>query len=647
MSTNDFHGADEIALPLDLLLTTSAIGMASRMVPDSSWSRFGWNLARRPGVVGQRVRSLGRELASITWGTSDRIPAKADKRFSDPAWQGNPFMKRSMQAYLAANDTVAKLFGEADLDWRDAERMRFVLDVAMEGIAPSNNPVISPLGWKAIIDTGGLSVVRGVRRFLKDMSAPPRVPAMVEPDAFTVGETLAVTPGAVVYRSEVFELIQYTPQTEKVYTVPLLMVPPVINKFYIMDIAQDRSMVEYFLRQGHQVFAISWRNPTTEHRSWDCDTYGQAILDAIDVTRRITRSDSAHVQASCSGGILTAMTAAHLSAIGEADRLASLTLMVTVLDQTKAGVAAAIGEEEAKLAIAQSARKGYLDGRTLAEVFAWLRPTDLVWRYWVNNYLQGRAPAPFDVLFWNSDTTRMPAALHRDMVQMGLHNALTEPGGASMLGTPVDLGTITADTYVIAGVADHISPWQACYRSARLLGSKDLQFVLSTSGHIAALVNPPGNPKASYRVGATDERDPDRWFTSAEKRSDSWWPDYSRWLAERGDQKTAPRRVGRGSLRAMGGGARYLRTRALILVRLLRRPVAVVLGLPIRACLTVAKYGVIAVDRIASAGAERLAAGDSTAEAAASVRKTAIRREDLADVIELTRDRGRRRPHDR
>ena len=551
MSTNDFHGADEIALPLDLLLTTSAIGMASRMVPDSSWSRFGWNLARRPGVVGQRVRSLGRELASITWGTSDRIPAKADKRFSDPAWQGNPFMKRSMQAYLAANDTVAKLFGEADLDWRDAERMRFVLDVAMEGIAPSNNPVISPLGWKAIIDTGGLSVVRGVRRFLKDMSAPPRVPAMVEPDAFTVGETLAVTPGAVVYRSEVFELIQYTPQTEKVYTVPLLMVPPVINKFYIMDIAQDRSMVEYFLRQGHQVFAISWRNPTTKHRSWDCDTYGQAILDAIDVTRRITRSDSAHVQASCSGGILTAMTAAHLSAIGEADRLASLTLMVTVLDQTKAGVAAAIGEEEAKLAIAQSARKGYLDGRTLAEVFAWLRPTDLVWRYWVNNYLQGRAPAPFDVLFWNSDTTRMPAALHRDMVQMGLHNALTEPGGASMLGTPVDLGTITADTYVIAGVADHISPWQACYRSARLLGSKDLQFVLSTSGHIAALVNPPGNPKASYRVGATDERDPDRWFTSAEKRSDSWWPDYSRWLAERGDQKTAPRRVGRGSLRAM------------------------------------------------------------------------------------------------
>ena len=293
------------------------------------------------------------------------------------------------------------------------------------------------------------------------------------------------------------------------YTVPLLLVPPVINKYYIMDIAPGRSMIEYFVRQGHQVFAISWRNPTAEHRSWGVDTYGAAILDALGAVEKISGSDSVHVQASCSGGILMSMTAAHLSAIGEAERLASLTLMVTVLDQQKAGLAAAIDEEAADIAVALSGRKGYLDGRALAEVFAWLRPTDLVWRYWVNNYVQGRTPPPFDVLFWNADTTRMPAALHRDMVQMGVHNALTQPGGVDMLGTPVDLGTVTTDTYVVAGVADHISPWQACYRSARLLASKELRFVLSTSGHIAALVNPPGNPKASYRVGGTDERDPD------------------------------------------------------------------------------------------------------------------------------------------
>ena len=553
MPNSDVQQPAEIATPHDLLFTRSALGVASGMMPDTSWGRFGLNLARRPGVVAERVGSFGRELASIATGTCDRAPAKPDKRFSDPAWQTNPLTKRSMQAYLAAAEFVANLFADAELDWRDAERIRFVLDVVMEGLAPSNNPLISPLGWKAIIDTGGLNVVRGVRRFLSDMAVPPRIPSMVEPDAFTVGEDLAATPGEVVYRNEVFELIQYTPQTEKVWTVPLLMVPPVINKFYILDIASGRSMVEYLLRQGHQVFAISWRNPTAAQRSWGCDTYGGAIVDAMDTIRSVTGSESAHVQASCSGGILAAMTAAHLSAMGEAQRIASLTLMVTVLDQERAGVAAAVDETTAELAIAMSARKGYLDGRAMAEVFAWLRPTDLVWRYWVNNYLQGRSPAPFDVLFWNADTTRMPAALHREMLSMGLQNALVEPGGVRMLGTPVDLGTVTADTYVIAGVADHISPWQACYRSARMLGSKDLRFILSSSGHIAALVNPPGNPKASYRAGNVDERDPTRWAASAETHSDSWWPDFSAWLAERGgEQKPAPTVLGGDGLAALG-----------------------------------------------------------------------------------------------
>jgi polyhydroxyalkanoate synthase len=545
MSRKESARADEIAVPLDLLLTTSATGVARRMLPDASWSRFGLNLARHPGTVADRVGSLGRELAAIAQGASDRAPAKADKRFSDPAWQGNPLLKRSMQAFLATNETVEKLFADAQLNWRDAEQMRFVLDVVMETLSPSNNPLISPLGWKAIVDTGGQSLLRGVRHFLADIASSPRVPSMVESDAFTVGETVAATPGAVVYRSEVFELIQYTPQSEKVYTTPLLLVPPVINKFYIMDIAPGRSLIEYFVRQGHQVFAISWRNPTAEHRSWGVDTYGAAILDALGAVEKISGSDSVHVQASCSGGILMAMTAAHLSAIGQAERLASLTLMVTVLDQQKAGLASAIDEEAAEIAVALSGRKGYLDGRALAEVFAWLRPTDLVWRYWVNNYVQGRTPPPFDVLFWNADTTRMPAALHRDLVQMGVHNSLTQPGGVEMLGTPVDLGMLTCDTYVVAGVADHISPWQACYRSARLLGSKELRFVLSTSGHIAALVNPPGNPKASYRVGGTDETDPDEWAAAAELQRDSWWPDFATWLVARGgEQKTAPKKLG-------------------------------------------------------------------------------------------------------
>ncbi|MGW4771874.1 PHA/PHB synthase family protein [Nocardia sp. NPDC004278] len=542
----ELTAADEMAAPLDLLLTSSAIGISRRLLPNNSWSRLAVHLARRPRAVGKRVSALGQELVDIARGRSQVAPAKPDKRFADPAWQSNPLLKRAMQVYLAAGETAETMLTDAHLDWRDDQWMRFVVDNAVDALAPSNNPLLNPLGWKALIDTGGLSALRGLRHFVTDMAGAPRIPAMVEPDAFAVGENLAVTPGSVVLRTDVFELIQYAPRTEKVRTVPLLMVPPVINKFYVMDIAPGRSMIEYFLTQGQQVFAISWRNPTATQREWGFDSYGQAILDALAAVQRITGSERTHLQASCSGGILAAMTAAHLTEIGQDHRLAGLTLMVTVLDESHAGFAAAtLDEETAKMAIAMSARKGYLDGRALAEMFAWLRPNDLVWRYWVNNYLQGRQPAPFDVLFWNADTTRMTATLHRDMVMLGVHNALTVPNSVSMLGTPVDLSRVTADSYVVAGLTDHISPWQACYRSARLLGSKDQRFVLSTSGHIAALVNPPGNPKAAYRIGPTDDADPGRWVNSAPQQRDSWWPDFVLWLAERsGPLRDAPAGLG-------------------------------------------------------------------------------------------------------
>ncbi|WP_245401530.1 PHA/PHB synthase family protein [Nocardia albiluteola] len=545
-NTDDMLGADELAAPLDLLLTGSAVGIGRRLMPNNSWGRLALELARRPGVVGTRVSALGRELVDIARGQSQVAPARSDKRFADPAWQGNPLLRRAMQAYLAAGDTAETLLTDAQLDWRDEEWMRFVVDNAIDALAPTNNPLLNPVAWKAAIDTGGSSMVQGVRHFLGDMAGAPRIPAMVEANAFTVGENVAVTAGSVVLRTEAFELIQYAPTTEQVRTVPLLMVPPVINKFYVMDIAPGRSMIEYFLSQGQQVFAMSWRNPDAAQRDWGFDTYGGAILDALAAVQRITGSERTHLQASCSGGILAAMTAAHLAAIGQEQRLASLTLMVTVLDQSHAGFAdAVLDEETAQLAIAASARKGYLDGAALAEMFAWLRPNDLVWRYWVNNYLQGRQPAPFDVLFWNADATRMTAALHRDMVMLGLHNALTVPDAASMLGTPVDLSRVSVDSYVVAGLTDHISPWQACYRSARLLGSKDSRFVLSTSGHIAALVNPPGNPKSAYRIGATDEADPGAWADSAAQHQGSWWTDFTDWLGERsGPMRDAPATLG-------------------------------------------------------------------------------------------------------
>jgi polyhydroxyalkanoate synthase subunit PhaC len=553
-SSNPTTSPDELAAPLDLLLISATRPFARRMMPNSTWARVSANLAKQPGAVAGRVGALTRELGSIAAGRSHRAPARADKRFADAAWQQNPLLHGLMQAYLAAAETAEGLLADAQLDWRDAEKMRFVVDNVVEGLAPTNNPLISPLGWKALIDTGGLSAVRGTRAFVRDMFSKPRVPAMVEPDAFAVGETVATTKGAVVLQTSAFELIQYAPQTPKVRTIPLLMVPPVINKFYIMDIAPGRSMIEYFVQQGQQVFVISWRNPQARHRDWGFDAYGAAIVEAMDAAQKITGADSAHLLATCSGGIIAAMTAAHLAEIGEGDRIAGLTLAVTVLDETRAGfAAAAMSDRAAQAAIRVSGRKGYLDGRDMAEMFAWLRPTDLVWRYWVNNYVQGRKPAPFDVLFWNADTTRMTAALHRDLVLMGLNNALVAPGGVSMLGSPVDLSQITADAYVVGGVADHICPWQATYRSARLLGSKDNRYVLSTSGHIAALVNPPGNPKASYRTGPVDAEDTQEWLDTAEKFSDSWWPDYVRWLAERsGPELDAPKTLGGEGLPPLG-----------------------------------------------------------------------------------------------
>jgi polyhydroxyalkanoate synthase len=553
-SANPVTKADELAAPLDLLLTSATKPFASRMLPNATWARFGAGLAQHPGAVAGRAGTLTRELGDIAVGKSHRVPARADKRFSDPAWQQNPLLHRIMQAYLAGAEAAEGLLGDAELDWRDSEKMRFVMDNLVEGLAPTNNPLISPLGFKALIDTGGLSAVRGAKAFARDMLSKPRVPAMVEPDAFAVGETVAVTKGAVVLQTSMFELIQYAPQTPKVRAIPLLMAPPVINKYYVMDIAPGRSMIEYFVQQGQQVFVISWRNPQARQHDWGFDAYGAAIIEAMDAVQKIAGTDSAHLLATCSGGILAAMTAAHLGEIGEGDRIAGLNLAVTVLDETRAGfAAAAMSERAAQAAIRVSSRKGYLDGRDMAEMFAWLRPTDLVWRYVVNNYVQGRKPAPFDVLYWNADTTRMAAALHRDMVLMGLQNSLVTPGAVSMLGSPVDLGKITSDAYVIGGVADHISPWQATYRSARLLGSKDNRYVLSTSGHIAALVNPPGNPKASYRTGPVDVEDPEQWLDTAEKSADSWWPDYVAWLAERsGPEIDAPKALGGEDLPPLG-----------------------------------------------------------------------------------------------
>jgi len=541
--------ADAAAAPLDLLLTDAAMGMLRRMNPGGSGLRLAAALAVRPRLVAGRSGRLLGELARITVGTSRVEPSRRDRRFADPGWAGNPLLRRTMQAYLATAQTAEGVVAEAGLDGRDSERVEFVLTNVIDALAPSNNPLLNPAAVKAAVDSGGGSALTGLRQFVGDMAAPPRVPSMVERDAFQVGVDLAITPGSVILRTPEFELIQYRPATAAVRQAPLVIVPPVINKFYVMDLAPGRSLAEYLVGSGLQVFMISWRNPDARHAAWDLSTYGQAVLDAMDAAARVTGSEQVALAGACSGGIIAAMVAAHLAHTGQQDRIAALTFMVTVLDQARAGLASAvIDERTARLAAAASRARGYLDGRSLAEVFAWLRPNDLVWNYWVNNYLLGRKPPAFDILFWDADTTRMTAGLHRDFLQMGAANALVTPGAATMLGSPVNLALIDRDSYMVAGITDHICPWQSCYQSTQLLGGHK-RFVLSSSGHVAAMVNPPGNDKARFQVAKECPNDPQEWLRHAETCHGSWWPDYAGWLGERcGEEKAAPGEPGGGGL---------------------------------------------------------------------------------------------------
>lgn len=543
---------DEHTAPLDVMLTDAALGSLRRFLPGAAGWRLAARLAARPGATVRRSGNLVKDLATIAVGRSELEPSRKDRRFADPAWTGNPVLHRIMQGYLATGSTVHGLLDDADLDWRTDQRMRFLADNAVAAMAPSNVPFLNPSALKATIDTGGANFARGLVNFARDMSAPPRIPSMVDCDPFTVGGNLAVTPGGVVLRTPVFELIQYRPTTPRVREVPLLLAPPTINKYYIADLAPGRSMIEHFVGSGQQVFVMSWRNPGAEHAEWGLDTYVQAVHEALDVVQRVCKIDRSVLMGLCSGGIIASMAASNLVATGQESRLAGLVLGVTVLDQERAGFAsAALDPGLAASAAAASARRGYVDGRSLAEMFAWLRPEDLVWNYWQNNYLLGKRPPAFDVLYWNADTTRLAAGLHRDFLELGLDNALVTPGQATALGEPVDLSAVKVDSYVVAGTADHICPWQSCYRTTQLLGGAT-RFVLSSSGHVAALVNPPTNAKARFQVNDANPESSQEWLSGASTQEGSWWPDFVTWLeGHSGADKAAPKRLGARGLQPM------------------------------------------------------------------------------------------------
>jgi polyhydroxyalkanoate synthase len=545
---------------LDVMLSDAVLEDrgVSRFLKPRAAGRTIAGLARHPRRTVQDASALGAELVRVAAGRSELTPPKGDRRFGERAWQDNWLLRRIMQGYLAADDTLDQLISDADLDWRTERQARFAATNVLDALAPTNFPWSNPAVLKQSIDEGGANLVRGGRRFLRDVTRSPRLPASVDVSKFEVGGNLAVTPGSVVHRTEVFELIQYRPATEQVREVPLLFVPPTINKYYILDLSPGRSMVQWLLDQQQQVFLISWRNPEAAQGHFDLDTYAHAVLEARDAAAEITGQAAVNLNAACSGGIISACALGHLAATGEQDKVGALTMMVCALDQARMGTTGAFANRElAAAAVAESARKGYIDGRALAGVFAWLRPNDLIWNYFVNNYLLGKDPPAFDILYWNQDTVRLAAGLHRDFIRTALDNGLTRPGEVEVLGTPIDLGEISLDSYAVAGLTDHIVPWENAYRSAQLLGGSK-RFVLSTSGHIQALVNPPSpESRASYRLTDDPRDDPEVWLGEADIRRGSWWPDYAAWLSERSGelkptQKTLGSRTHKATAKAPG-----------------------------------------------------------------------------------------------
>lgn len=500
--------------------------------------------ASQPRLSARAAAGLGREWARVLRDQSTLEPGK-DRRFADAAWKDDARYRKWMQSYLALNRTVGEWIQEQELPAHSRARLEFATSLFTDAIAPSNFPW-QPEALRKFRETHGDSARKGLRNFLNDLVDNRGLPAQVDKDQFKVGENLATTEGVVVLRTDLIELIQYKPRTADVHEVPVLIVPPQINKFYIFDLSPEKSVVKSMLEAGLQVFVISWRNPTREHRDWGLADYAANIDMSVSAICNLSAATRVNLVGACAGGMTLASYVAARSAASD-PRVNSLTLMVNVLDvsamgETPMGLFAT--PRAIETAKRYSSAKGVLDGKDMASAFAWLRPNDLIWNYWVNNVLLGNKPPAFDVLYWNNDSTRLPARLHAEFMDIYRDNALAHKGKLRLHGVPVDLSRVRCDAYLSAGTTDHITPWKACYRSTQLFGGNNT-FVLSNSGHIQSILNPPGNKKSEFWAGNECPPDADAWRASAQHQAGSWWPHWHAWLKQRsGKMQAAPTELG-------------------------------------------------------------------------------------------------------
>ncbi len=502
-----------------------------------------------PRAVAKHQVNLIKSLAQITRGQSELAAPKGDKRFADAAWSDNALYKASLQAYLALTRELDGWVEDLGMEQIDEDRAKFVTSLFSEAIAPSNW-FTNPSSLKRALETGGKSWAKGIMNLLNDLKNNGGLPKQFDPEGFEVGKNIGCTKGKVIFRNPVIEVIQYNPQSEKVYSRPLLMIPPQINKFYAFDLAPGRSMVEFLLKEGIQVFIVSWFNPSKSESVWDLETYVTALEEGMEVILNVSGSKNMNVWGACSGGITLATTLAYLTA-KDAYCVNAFSLTVAMLDMSDAAdTSAGLFSDDTSIEIARenSHRKGVLKGNEMATVFSWMRPNDLIWNYWVNNYLHGNKPPKYDILFWNGDTTNLPASLHSDFLDLFKYNLLTKKGGFKIGGYSIDLSQIKGDMHFVAGITDHITPWKVCYKSVDLFKSAKPTFVLTNRGHIQTIVNPIGNPKGKYYVNQSNGYIPDKsddWLAGSTEVQGSCWSHYSAWLKKRsGRIKKAPIKLG-------------------------------------------------------------------------------------------------------
>ncbi|GMN14265.1 PHA/PHB synthase family protein [Altererythrobacter sp. MTPC7] len=505
--------------------------------------------ASDPQRLMRHSQAMGMDMIQIMTGKSELAPHPKDKRFMDPAWRYNPFMRAGAQYYLAVQKGMANWLEELDLDDLEKDRARFISNIIIDSVAPTNTLLGNPTAQKRMIDSGGLSLIKGLKNAYTDLTQNKGMVSQVDKRPFKLGENVATSKGSVVLRTEMMELIQYTPTTDEVYEIPQLTIPPQINKMYINDLSPEKSIVKWQVDNGIQTFVISWRNPSKEQGVWDMADYVRSCREAMEAVANITGAKKVNVSAGCSGGQTAAMLASKMTADKD-ELLGALTLMVCVLHPKQNDIEAGslISENGLALAKRRAAKQGVIKGDDLARGFAWLRPNDLIWNYVINNYLLGEDPPAFDVLFWNADATNLSASLMGDFLTVFETLAFTKTGEVEMVDHKIDLSKVKSDLFILGGVTDHITPWKATYRSTQLFGSKDVTYVLSQSGHMQAILNPPGNPKAKFYVQKKKGKLPDtadEWLKGTEEVAGSWWPYWMEWIQARaGDKKPAPGKLG-------------------------------------------------------------------------------------------------------